>query len=105
VMALSVNQRSNELGIRMALGASRDSIIGMVMRQGLTLVMLGTIVGLAGAIGVTRLLESLLFSTSPTDAVTFVAVSALFIVVAAAACFVPARQVTQIDPLKTLRQE
>ncbi len=105
VMALSVSQRTGELGIRMALGASRDSIIGMVMRQGLMLVILGTIVGLAGAIGLTRLLQSLLYSTSPTDVPTFIAVSGLFLLVAAVACFVPARQVTTIDPLKTLRQE
>jgi len=105
VMALSVSQRSNELGIRMALGASRDSIVAMVMRQGLTLVIVGTVAGLAGAVALTRLLESLLYSTSPTDTLTFGAVSALFIVVAAVACFVPARQVTAIDPLTALRQE
>jgi putative ABC transport system permease protein len=105
VMALSVSQRFNELGIRMALGASRESIVYMVVRQGLTLAIAGTAVGLAGAIALTRLLSSLLYATSPTDAVTFVAVSLLFLTVAAIASFIPARQVTAIDPLKALRQE
>jgi len=103
VMALTVNQRTNELGIRMALGASRESILMMVMRQGLMLVIAGTIVGLAGAL--TRLLASLLYATSPTDVPTFAAVSAGFIAVAAVACFVPARQVTSIDPLEALRDQ
>jgi len=105
VMALSVSQRTNELGIRMALGASRESIVMMVMRQGLTLVIVGTVIGLAGAIALTRLLTSLLYATSPTDGLTFAAVSLLFIAVAAVACFLPARQVTSIDPLNALRQE
>jgi putative ABC transport system permease protein len=105
VMALSVTQRSNELGIRMALGASRESIIGMVMGQGLALVIAGTAIGLAGAIALTRLLSTLLYATSPTDVLTFAAVSALFVTVGALACFVPARQVTSIDPLNALRQE
>jgi putative ABC transport system permease protein len=105
VMALSVRQRTNELGIRMALGASRDSIVMMVMRQGLTLVIAGTVIGLAGAIALTRLMASLLYATSPTDVMTFAAVSALFVGVAAVACFIPARQVTSIDPLNALRQD
>ncbi len=105
VMALSVSQRSSELGIRMALGASRDSIVMMVMRQGLALVIAGTVLGLAGALALTRLLSSLLYDTSPTDTMTFIAVSGLFVAVAAIACFIPARQVTSIDPLRALRQE
>jgi putative ABC transport system permease protein len=105
VMALSVSQRTNELGIRMALGASRESIVMMVMRQGLTLVVVGTVAGLAGALALTRLIASLLYATSPTDVFTFAAVSAGFIAVAAAACFVPARQVTSIDPLEALREQ
>jgi putative ABC transport system permease protein len=105
VMALSVSQRTNELGIRMALGASRESIVMMVMRQGLALVVVGTIAGLAGALALTRLIASLLYATSPTDVFTFAAVSAGFIAVAAVACFVPARQVTSIDPLDALREQ
>ena len=105
VMALSVSQRRNELGIRMALGASSQSVVMMVLRQGLGLVMAGTLIGLAGAIALTRLLAALLYATSPTDMLTFVAVSLMFVTVAAIACFVPARQVTLIDPLNALRQD
>jgi len=71
----------------------------------LALAVVGTVVGIAGAIALTRLLTTLLYATSPTDVLTFVAVSALFLVVAAVACFIPARQVTEIDPLIALRQE
>jgi ABC-type antimicrobial peptide transport system permease subunit len=104
-MALSVSQRTNELGIRMALGASRESVVYMVVRQGLGLALAGTLVGIVGALALTRLLTSLLYATSPTDAVTFAAVSLLFLTVAAVACFLPARQATVIDPLVALRQE
>jgi putative ABC transport system permease protein len=104
-MALSVSQRRNEFGIRMALGASRESIVSMVVRQGLLLALAGAAIGLAGAVGLTRLLASLLYSTSPTDTFTFAAVSLLFLTIAAVASFVPARQVTAIDPLAALRQE
>jgi predicted permease len=105
VMALSVSQRTNELGIRMALGASRESVVYMVVRQGLTLALAGTLAGIVGALALTRLLTSLLYATSPTDAITFAAVSLLFLTVAAVACFIPARQATVIDPLVALRQE
>jgi putative ABC transport system permease protein len=105
VMALSVSQRTNELGIRMALGASRESVVYMVVRQGLGLALAGTLAGIVGALALTRLLTSLLYATSPTDAVTFAAVSLLFLTVAAVACFLPARQATVIDPLVALRQE
>jgi predicted permease len=105
VMALAVRQRTNELGIRMALGAQRSRIVSMVVKQGLVLALAGTAVGIAGAIALTRLLKVLLFDTSPTDLATFCAVSLLFLTVAAVACFIPARQVTAIDPLHALRQE
>ena len=105
VMALSVTQRTSELGIRMALGASRESILYMVVRHGLGMAIVGTAVGVAGAIALTRLLASLLYATSPTDAFTFAAVSLVFLTVATVACLVPARQVTSIDPLVALRQE
>jgi putative ABC transport system permease protein len=105
VMALSVTQRTHELGIRLALGASRQSIVHMVVRHGLKLAFLGTALGIVGSIGVTRLLASLLYATSPTDVLTFAAVSAFFLAVAAMACFLPTRQVTAIDPVIALRQE
>lgn len=105
VMALSVSQRRHELGIRMALGASRESILRMVVRQGLWLALAGTVVGICGAIGLTNLLSALLYETSPTDVATFVGVSALFLTVTFIACVIPARQVTAIDPVIALRQE
>ena len=105
VIALSVSQRTNELGIRMALGAGRGEILYMVVKQGLGLVLGGIVVGIAGAIAVTRLLESLLYATSPTDVFTYAAMSLLFVTVATVACLIPARQVTAIDPLVALRRE
>jgi predicted permease len=105
VMALNVTQRTSELGIRMALGASRQSIVYMVVRHGLALALAGTFIGLAGALALTHLLAKLLYATSPTEPATFAAVSAVFLAVAAVACFIPARQVTSIDPSIALRQE
>ncbi len=105
VMTLSVTQRTRELGIRMALGAERKTIVAMVLRQGLVLAFIGIAVGICGAMALTRLLSTLLYATSPTDVLTFLAVSLLFLIVGAAACFVPARQVTAIDPLIALREE
>ena len=105
VMALSVSQRTHELGIRMALGARRSSVVGMVVRRGFLLALAGSALGMAGAVVLTHMLSTLLYATSPTDIFTFLSVSALFLSVAALACFLPARQVTAIDPLEALRQE
>jgi len=105
VMALTVSQRTREIGVRMALGAQRRTIVRMVVQQGLGLALAGAAVGLAGAAGLTRLLSNFLYGTSPTDVPTFVAISLLFLVVAAIACFIPAGQVTSIDPLTALREE
>jgi putative ABC transport system permease protein len=105
VMTPSVTQRSRELGIRMALGAERSSIVAMVVRQGLLLATIGIAFGIAGALALTRLLVTLLYAASPTDVITFAAVSILFLAVGAIACFVPTRQVTSIDPLTALREE
>jgi putative ABC transport system permease protein len=105
VMTLSVTQRTRELGIRMALGAERRTIVSMVVRQGLALALVGIAVGVCGAMALTRLLTTLLYATSPTDVETFLAVSLVFLAVGALACFVPARQVTTIDPLIALREE
>ena len=105
VMTLSVTQRTRELGLRMALGARRGAIVAMVVRQGVALAAAGVVAGIAGAIALTRAMSSLLYATSPTDARVFAAVSILFLAVGAGACFVPARQVTSIDPLTALREE
>ncbi len=105
VIALSVAQRTHELGIRMALGARRPGLLCATMRQGLALTATGAALGIAGGLVLTRLLSGLLYATSPTDVPTLMTVSFLFLAVAAAACFFPARQVTSIDPLIALRQE
>jgi len=105
VMALSVNQRTHELGVRLALGATPGKVLGMVMRQGMSFVLVGLTVGVAGALMLGRLMSSLLFAVEPTDPITFLAVALVLMVVAAAACFVPARRVTSIDPMLALRSE
>lgn len=105
VIALSVSQRTHELGIRLALGASPRSILLLVLRQGMQLVLLGLGVGLLGALALTRVMNKLLFAVAPTDPLTWLAVSVVLAVVAALACFVPARRVTLIDPLQALRSE
>ncbi|MEK6406451.1 MAG: ABC transporter permease [Acidobacteriota bacterium] len=105
VMALSVSQRRHELGVRLALGATPGRVLSMVMRQGMTFVLMGLSIGVAGALLLGRLMSSLLFAVEPTDPITFVAVSGVLMVVAAAACFVPARRVTSIDPMLALRSE
>jgi predicted permease len=103
VVAFSVNQRIQEFGIRMALGAQRVTVLTMVLRQGLQLVLIGLAMGLAGALVVTRVLTTLLFGVQPTDAITFVAVSMVLVAVAAAACLVPARRAASVDPMVALR--
>jgi predicted permease len=105
VMALSVSQRSHELGIRMALGQSKNSILQMVLRQGMMLAVAGVVFGLMGALAVARLLSSLLYQTSPKDVETYAAVSIVFLAAAAISCLLPARRVTMIDPSRALRQE
>jgi putative ABC transport system permease protein len=105
VMTLSVTERHRELGIRMALGAERGTIVAMVVRRGLALAFIGIAAGICGAMALTRLLATLLYSTSPTDVATFLAVSLVFLAVGAVACFIPARQVTAIDPVVALREE
>jgi putative ABC transport system permease protein len=105
VMALSVSQRTHEIGIRMALGASASSVLRMVLRQGLTLVGIGLALGIVGAFALTRLMSTLLFAVAPTDPLTWLAVALALAAVAALACFVPARRATLIDPLTALRSE
>jgi len=105
VMAYAVSQRTQEIGVRMALGASGRSILRMVMRRGLAQLAIGLGAGLAGAFGVTRVLKALLVQITPTDPVTFVTISALLSAVAVAACWVPARRVMRVDPVVALRYE
>src|SRR5262249_48618626 len=98
IMALTVSQRTREFGIRMALGQPKLSLVAMVVRHGLLVAVVGTVLGLLGALALGRLLSSLLFETSPTDFATFAGVSLLFLAVTAVACFIPARRATLIDP-------
>ncbi|MCG3161655.1 MAG: hypothetical protein JMDDDDMK_02852 [Acidobacteria bacterium] len=105
VMALAVSQRTHEIGIRMALGASASGVLRMILRQGLTLVLIGLALGVAGAFALTRLMSTLLFAVEPTDPLTWLAVAVTLAAVAAAACFIPARRATRIDPLAALRSE
>ena len=105
VMALSVNQRTHELGVRLALGATPAKVLGMVIRQGMAFVLLGLSVGIVGALLLGRLMSSLLFAVEPNDPITFLSVALVLTLVAAAACFIPARRVTSIDPMLALRSE
>lgn len=105
VIALSVSERSHEIGVRMALGASQKEILWMVMRKGMALVLIGLLLGIAGAFALSRFLTVMLFGIEPTDWITYITVSLLLIASAALACFVPARSVTAIDPMTALRTE
>jgi putative ABC transport system permease protein len=105
IMASAVNQQTRELGIRMALGATAGGVRNMVMRQALTVAIAGTIVGLVGAIGGSRLLTSMLFEVAPSDPATLGLVSVLLLVIATGAAYIPARRATRIDPARALRAE
>jgi putative ABC transport system permease protein len=105
VMAYVVGQRMNELGLRVALGASPGDIMGLVMRQGLWMALIGVGVGLAVSVAATQLLQKMLFGVKPFDPLTYGAVAAILIGVALAATYLPARRATRVDPLVALRQE
>jgi predicted permease len=105
VIATSVSQRTQEFGLRIALGATRGGVLQLVMGQGLRLVLVGLLLGIGASIATTRVLSNYLFDTKPTDATTFVAVGVTFIVVAALACFAPAWRATRVDPMLALRAD
>ena len=103
--AYSVSRRTHEIGVRMALGAERNDVLKLVIKKGLILIVVGLIIGVAGALALTRVLASLLFGVRPTDPMTFIAVSLLLMVVGLVACYIPARRATKIDPMVALRYE
>jgi putative ABC transport system permease protein len=105
VIATAVSQRTREFGVRLALGASPSRLVGMVVRQGATMVVLGLLLGLAGATALSRVLSNLLYETAPTDPRTFLAVSLLLLCTALLACLIPARRTMRVDPMIALRTD
>ncbi len=105
VISYSVTRRTSEFGVRMAMGAQPGDVLALVLRQGLTLAIIGVAIGAAGALALTRLMRPLLYGVSAFDPVTFITMAAALVAVTALACLIPARRATQVDPLVALRYE
>ena len=103
ILSYSVSERTKEIGIHMALGATRGSVLGMILGQGMRLTIVGLVAGLIASFGLTRLLQAQLFNVRPTDPLTLTAVTAFIAAVAFVACYVPAQRATRVDPMVTLR--
>jgi ABC-type antimicrobial peptide transport system permease subunit len=105
LLSYEVSRRTREIGIRMALGAQPESVLKLVLRQGVVLAIIGAAVGIGVALGVTRYLASMLYNVHANDPVTMIAVAILLMLVALAACYVPARRAMRVDPIVALRYE
>jgi ABC-type antimicrobial peptide transport system permease subunit len=105
VISYGVALRTQEIGIRMALGAQRRDVLGMVMKQGARLAVIGAVIGVVAGLALTRLLSSMLFSVSASDPIVFICVPILLIVVTLAACYIPAMRAMKVDPIVALRYE
>jgi len=105
VMAYSVSRRTREIGVRVALGAATADVLRMILGQGSRAIFLGVALGIAGALALTRTVESLLFGVTATDPLTFGGVTLLLVASALLACYIPARRATKVDPMVALRYE
>jgi ABC-type antimicrobial peptide transport system permease subunit len=105
LLSYEVARRTRELGIRTALGAQHHDLLGLVVGQGILLVLIGAAIGIAAAMGVTRFMAAMLFGVHANDPVTFAGVAILLTLVALAACYIPARRATRVDPMVALRYE
>ena len=105
VVSYLAGQRNHEIGVRMALGAERRHVLQMVLGEGAKMTLLGVAIGLGAAYGLTRLMANMLFGVSAHDPLTLTAVASLLVLVALAACYVPARRATKVDPMVALRHE
>jgi putative ABC transport system permease protein len=103
ILSYSVSERTKEIGIHMALGATRGSVLGMILGQGMRLTIVGLVAGLVASFGLTRLLQAQLFNVKPTDPATLTAVTLFIAVIAFVACYIPAQRATRVDPMVTLR--